>query len=54
MCMRLASHREEGHRLNIIIVAEGAIDQNGQSITAEYVKNVVQSKLKIDTRVTKL
>lgn len=29
-----------GQRLNIIIVAEGAIDQQGEPITAEGVKKV--------------
>ena len=54
MCKRLAYHREEGHRLNIIIVAEGAIDRTGKPITSEYVRNVVQNRLRIDTRVTQL
>lgn len=27
-------------RLNIIIVAEGAIDQNNKSITTDYIKDV--------------
>jgi 6-phosphofructokinase 1 len=54
LCRRLAYHREEGHRLNIIIVAEGAVDSEGNPITSEYVKNVVKTRLKIDTRVTTL
>ena len=54
MCKRIAYHREEGHRLNIIIVAEGAVDKSGKVISSEYVKNVVQTRLKIDTRVTQL
>ncbi len=29
-----------GQRLNIIIVAEGAIDSNGTAITPDLVKNV--------------
>ena len=32
-----------GQRLNIILVAEGAIDQQGQPITAEAVKKVSDS-----------
>lgn len=32
--------RTTGSRLNIIIVAEGAIDMNGKPITSNYVKDV--------------
>lgn len=32
--------RESGQRLNIIIVAEGAIDREGKPITAEMVREV--------------
>merc|ERR1740128_1041050 len=46
--------RETGQRLNIIIVAEGAIDRHGKPITAEEVKQVVVDRLDIDTRVTVL
>ncbi|KAI9582559.1 hypothetical protein GQX74_011776 [Glossina fuscipes] len=41
-------------RLNIIIIAEGAIDRDGSSITADMVKKVVWDKLKQDTRITVL
>lgn len=40
LCKRLTYHREAGHRLNIVLVAEGAIDKEGKRITSEYVKNV--------------
>lgn len=40
ICKRLSYHRETGHRLNIVIVAEGAIDKQGNRISSEYVKNV--------------
>lgn len=40
LCKRLSYHRETGHRLNIVIVAEGAIDKQGNRISSEYVKNV--------------
>lgn len=43
-----------GQRLNIIIVAEGAIDRNGKPITAEIIKKVVVDNLQQDTRVTVL
>jgi len=32
--------RKLGQRLNIIIIAEGAIDQDGKIITPDYVKDV--------------
>jgi 6-phosphofructokinase 1 len=40
--------------LNIIIVAEGAIDREGKPITAELVKKVVVDNLQQDTRITVL
>jgi 6-phosphofructokinase 1 len=40
--------------LNIIIVAEGATDRDGNPITAEMVKKVVVDKLNQDTRITVL
>lgn len=52
LCDKLSQMRSEGQRLNIIIVAEGAIDRDGKAITAEDVKTAVKEKLKYDTRVT--
>lgn len=52
MCKRMRYHRDHGHRLNIIIVAEGAIDQKGNPITPDYLKEVIVEKVNIDTRVT--
>ena len=43
-----------GQRLNIIIVAEGAIDSQGNPITAEAVKKEVVVRLQMDTRITVL
>uniref|UniRef100_A0A8C2H5B0 Phosphofructokinase, platelet a n=1 Tax=Cyprinus carpio TaxID=7962 RepID=A0A8C2H5B0_CYPCA len=40
MCQKLSAKRAGMKRLNIIIVAEGAIDRNNQPITSEHVKNV--------------
>lgn len=54
LCKRLAQERKSGQRLNIIIVAEGAIDREGKPITAELVKNVVVENLQQDTRITVL
>uniref|UniRef100_A0A8D0ARS8 6-phosphofructokinase type C n=1 Tax=Sander lucioperca TaxID=283035 RepID=A0A8D0ARS8_SANLU len=46
MCEKL------GTRLNIIIVAEGAIDRHGKPITSGIVKDLVVKCLGFDTRVT--
>ncbi|XP_059171071.1 ATP-dependent 6-phosphofructokinase, muscle type-like [Physella acuta] len=54
LCNKLAAERNLGQRLNIILVAEGAIDENGKAITAEEVKQLLCDKMKIDTRVTVL
>ncbi|XP_044149735.1 ATP-dependent 6-phosphofructokinase, muscle type-like [Bufo gargarizans] len=54
LCRRLSETRGRGSRLNIIIVAEGAIDLNGQPITSEDVKKLVVKSLGYDTRVTVL
>ncbi|XP_056306203.1 ATP-dependent 6-phosphofructokinase, platelet type isoform X1 [Danio aesculapii] len=52
MCQKLSAKRAGMKRLNIIIVAEGAIDRKNQPITSEHVKNLVVSRLGFDTRVT--
>ncbi|XP_022164291.1 ATP-dependent 6-phosphofructokinase isoform X3 [Myzus persicae] len=54
LCNKLEQERTAGQRLNIIIVSEGAIDRDGQPITAEMVKQVVVDNLKQDTRITVL
>ncbi|CAH1286318.1 unnamed protein product [Diabrotica balteata] len=54
LCDKLEQERAAGQRLNIIIVAEGAIDRNGVAITAEQVKKVVVDNLHQDTRITVL
>ncbi|CAH2102526.1 unnamed protein product [Euphydryas editha] len=54
LCDKLEQERRSGQRLNIIIVAEGAIDREGKPITAELVKKVVVENLKQDTRITVL
>ncbi|XP_026000788.1 ATP-dependent 6-phosphofructokinase, liver type isoform X1 [Astatotilapia calliptera] len=55
MCARLKGSRTSGgSRLNIIIVAEGAIDINGKPISSNYIKDLVQERLGYDTRVTVL
>ncbi|XP_044032602.1 ATP-dependent 6-phosphofructokinase, platelet type isoform X6 [Siniperca chuatsi] len=52
MCQKLSANRAGMKRLNIIIVAEGAIDHNNTPITTDYIKNLVVKCLGFDTRVT--
>lgn len=54
MCAKLDNARSWGNRLNVVIVAEGAINKRGEAITSEDVKNVIKNRLKLDTRVTVL
>ncbi|CAG0894274.1 unnamed protein product [Cyprideis torosa] len=54
MCRKLKQERDMGQRLNIIIVAEGAIDRQGNPISAEDVRKVVVDGLQQDTRITVL
>ncbi|XP_015229056.1 ATP-dependent 6-phosphofructokinase, platelet type isoform X4 [Cyprinodon tularosa] len=52
MCQKLSANRAGMKRLNIIIVAEGAIDRNNKPITTDYIKDLVVKNLGFDTRVT--
>lgn len=54
MCEAIRGHREAGKRKTIVIVAEGALDENLQPIRAEYVSEVLTERLGLDTRVTTL
>lgn len=54
LCKKLSQERELGQRLNIILVAEGSIDRQGNPITAEQIKKVIVDNLKQDTRITVL
>ncbi|KAJ8282326.1 hypothetical protein COCON_G00048450 [Conger conger] len=54
MCARLGESRSKGSRLNIVIIAEGAIEKSGKPITSNYVKDLVVKRLGYDTRVTVL
>ena len=54
LCKKLELERQSGQRLNIIIVAEGAIDRQGKPITAEAVKKIIVERLEMDTRTTVL
>ncbi|XP_014346775.1 ATP-dependent 6-phosphofructokinase, platelet type isoform X8 [Latimeria chalumnae] len=52
MCSKLSENRSRGSRLNIIIVAEGAIDRHGKLISSSFIKDLVVKRLGFDTRVT--
>jgi len=43
-----------GKRKNLIIVSEGAIDQHLKPIKADYIKDLLSTRLGIDARVTQL
>jgi len=49
---RLRAGREAGRRDSIVIVAEGAIDSEGQAITAEHVQRVLEERMEEEVRVT--
>ncbi len=52
MCAELRRGRAAGRRDSLVIVAEGATDRAGNHISADYVKGVIEERLKEDTRVT--
>lgn len=52
MCRALTAGRAIGRRNSTVIVAEGARDRNGQPITSEYIKRVLEDRTGADTRVT--
>jgi 6-phosphofructokinase 1 len=52
MCEILQAGREAGRRDTIVVVAEGARDREGNPITSDYVKQVLEERLGEDTRVT--
>ncbi len=54
MCDALLHGREVGRRDIMVIVAEGATDRNGQPITTEHVKKVLEDRLGEDARITVL
>lgn len=54
MCDLLHQGREAGRRDIIVVVAEGAQDRHGKPITSKYVKEVLESRLGEDTRITVL
>ncbi|VDN03969.1 unnamed protein product [Thelazia callipaeda] len=52
LCKKLKQMRDDGNRVNIVIVAEGAIDHNGTAITTDMIRDVIKKNLKYDTRIT--
>lgn len=52
MCEVLKAGRQAGRRDSIVIVAEGARDRNGNFISSDYVKQVLEERLGEDARVT--
>ncbi|KAL1983273.1 hypothetical protein VTN96DRAFT_295 [Rasamsonia emersonii] len=54
MCSIIMKNRRRGKRRTIVIVAEGAQDRNLNKITSERVKDVLSTRLGLDTRVTVL
>ncbi|KAK4250901.1 phosphofructokinase-domain-containing protein [Corynascus novoguineensis] len=56
MCGIVEHHRKLGKRKTIVIIAEGALDREGNKITPEMVKDLLADKngLGLDTRITTL
>lgn len=52
MCQIFKAGRDVGRRSSIVMVAEGAQDKNGNPITSDYIKKVLETRLAEDTRVT--
>lgn len=52
MCARLRAGREIGRRRSLVIVAEGARDRDGDPITVTEVKEILESELGEDVRIT--
>lgn len=54
MCAALKAGREAGRRDSIVIVAEGALDREGNRITSQQIKQTLEEQLGEDTRITVL
>jgi len=52
MCEVLAAGRATGRRHSTVVVAEGARDRYGQAITSEHVRQVLETNLHEEVRVT--
>jgi len=54
MCDALKSGREAGRRDSMVIIAEGAQDREGNPITSQHIKHILEKRLDEDTRITVL
>ncbi|KAJ3227672.1 6-phosphofructokinase, alpha subunit [Clydaea vesicula] len=54
MCNRLLEQRKLGSKKTLVIVCEGAIDRHLKPIKPEYIKQVIDKRCGLDTRVTTL
>lgn len=54
MCKELEEGRKNGRRMALVMVAEGAIDQECKPITASMVKDILVKELNHDVRITVL
>ncbi|KAJ2659850.1 6-phosphofructokinase, alpha subunit [Coemansia sp. RSA 1200] len=52
MCRTLKASRDAGKRTSLVIVAEGALDKNLKPIRADYIREILATRLGYDTRVT--
>jgi 6-phosphofructokinase 1 len=52
MCRDLKAGRHIGRRQSVVVVAEGARDRDGNPITANDIKEILESELGEDTRIT--
>lgn len=54
LCALLAAGRASGRRQSIVVVAEGATDHNGQPISGDHIRQLLEERLGEDTRLTVL
>ncbi|PSN66951.1 6-phosphofructokinase [Corynespora cassiicola Philippines] len=54
MCRQIKKHRAMGKRKTIVVIAEGAIDNQLNKITPAQVKDILSGEAGLDTRITTL
>lgn len=54
MCDKVRSCREQGRRMSLVIISEGAVDTQNKAITSQRVKEILETELHHDTRITVL
>lgn len=52
MCRDIKAGRDIGRRQSVVLVAEGAQDTDGNPITADHIKSIMEQELGEDTRIT--